>query len=294
MPQVKHLIGIIISYTKLLYYSYIFLILIQFYFFMFNYIIIIMAGFRADMNRYEKLIKNDLLNLNGQSNRVATEIARGNGQYKADVMLWIACARPNIPAEYCEMLIDRFGADPDYFVQDGPCSSCLMVASGLPDPKKVEVLLNNGADPNYQSESTSYTALLIAVMARQALNCRMLIFAGANPDVVYRQADPENNIEELRLLDYANTLDDPIGIKIHESLTTLPAQVSTITAMFIDESMQQGFLNHDFGNIEGLYRFLQVPEENPNIGDEVGGSSRKRRRTKRRKTNKKRKTNRRK
>jgi hypothetical protein len=296
MPQVKHLIGIIISYTKLLYYSYIFLILIQFYFFIFNYnIIIIMAGFSADMKKYEKLIKNDLLNLNGQSNRVATEIARGNGQYKADVMLWIACARPDIPDEYCAMLIDRFGADPDYIAPYGSYSSCLMVASGLPNPKKIEVLLKNGADPDYQSPVTGYTALLIAVMARQALNCRILIFAGANPDVVYRQAvpDEDNPIEELRLLDYTNTLDDPIGIKIHEALTTLPPQVSTITATFIDESIQQGFLNHDFGNIEDLYNFLRIPEEEPEAEAE-GGSSRKRKRTKRRKTNKKRRTNRRK
>ena len=256
-----------------------------------------MAGFLTHMKKYENLIKQDLSNLNGQSNRVATEIARGNGQYKADVMLWIACARPDIPDEYCAMLIDRFGADPDYIAPYGSYSSCLMVASGLSNPKKIEVLLKNDADPNYQSPVTGYTALLIAVMARQALNCRMLIFAGATTDVVYRQADPQNNIEELTLLDYANTLDDPIGIKIHEALTTLPAQVSTITAMFIDESIQQGFLNHDFGNIEGLYRFLQVPEEDPNVGDEVGGSSRKRKRkrtNKRRKTNKKRKTNRRK
>jgi hypothetical protein len=297
IPQLKHLTGIIISYTKLLYYSYIFLFLIQFYFFMFNYIIIIMAGFRADMNKYEKLIKNDLLNLRGQSNRVATEIARGNGQYKADVMLWIACARPDIPDEYCAMLIDRFGADPDYVAPFGSYSSCLMVASGLPNPKKVELLLKNDADPNYQSPITGYTALLIAVMARPALNCRMLIFAGANPDVVYRQAvpDEDNPVEELRLLDYANTLDDPIGIKIYEALTTLPAEVSTITATFIDESMQEGFLNHDFGNIEDLYNFLNVPQEDPNVGDEVGGSSRKRKRTnKKRKTNKKRRTNRRK
>lgn len=249
-----------------------------------------MAGFQADMNKYEKLIKNDLLKLGGREDRVATEIARGNGQYKANVMLWIACARPYIPVEYCEMLINQFHANPNYFVPYGPFSSCLMVASGLPDQKKVGVLLNNGANPNYQSVSTEYTALIIAVMARQALNCRMLIFAGATPDVVYRQADPVNNIEQLSLLDYTNTLDDPIGIKIHEALTTLPAQVSTITALFIDESMRQGFLNQDFGNIEGLYRFLQVPPEDPN----GGGSSRKRKRTKRRKTNKKRRTNRRK
>ncbi len=251
-----------------------------------------MAGIQADIKNYEKLIKNDLSNLNGNNNRVETEIARGNRQYKVNVMLWICCARPYIPVEYCDMLIRRFGADPNYFVPYGPRSSCLMVASGLPDPKKVEVLLKNDADPNYQSPITGYTALIIAVMARQALNCRMLIFAGANPDVVYRQADPENNIEQLTLLDYANTLDDPIGIKIHEALTTLPAEVSTITALFIDQAMREGFLNYDFGNIEGLYKFLQVPEEDPN----VGGSSikRKRRRTKRRKTNKKRKTNRRK
>ena len=256
-----------------------------------------MAGFQADMKKYEKLIKNDLINFNGKSNRVEIEIGRGNSEYKANVMLWTACARPYIPVEYCTMLIDRFGAIPNYVAPYGPQSSCLMVASGLPDPKKIEILLNKGADVNYQSPVTRYTALTVAVTARQALNCRMLIFAGATTDVVYRQADPQNNIEELTLLDYANTLDDPIGIKIHEALTTLPAQVSTITAMFIDESIQQGFLNHDFGNIEGLYRFLQVPEEDPNVGDEVGGSSRKRKRkrtNKRRKTNKKRKTNRRK
>ena len=249
-----------------------------------------MAGIQADIKTYEKLIKRDLSKVNGDNNRVERAIRAGNSQYKANVMLWICCARPYIPVEYCTVLIETFHADPEYFVPYGPLSSCLMVASGLSDPKKVEVLLNNGADPNYQSESTGYTALLIAVMARQALNCRMLIFAGADPEVVYRQADPENNIEQLSLLDYTNTLDDPIGIKIHDALTTLPAEVSTITALFIDESMQQGFLNQDFGNIEGLYRFLQVPPEDPN----GGGSSRKRKRTKRRKTNKKRRTNRRK
>jgi hypothetical protein len=255
-----------------------------------------MAGFSADMKKYEKLIKNDLLNLNGQSNRVATEIARGNGQYKADVMLWIACARPDIPDEYCAMLIDRFSANPNYIAPYGSYSSCLMVASGLPDPKKVEVLLKNGADPNYQSPITRYTALIVAVMARQMLNCRLLIFAGANPNPVYREADPENNIEQLTLLDYANTLDDDIGLKIQEALTTLPAQASTTMALFIGQAMREGFLNHDFENIEGLYRFLHLDPLLEPVGDEVGGSSikRKRRRTKRRKTNKKRKTNRRK
>jgi len=256
-----------------------------------------MAGFLSDMKKYENLIKNDLSNFKGKNNRVETEIGRGNSEYKANVMLWIACARPYIPVEYCEMLIVSFGADPDYVAPFGSYSSCLMVASGLSDPKKVELLLKNNANPNYQSDITGYTALLIAVMARQALNCRMLIFAGANPDVVYRQAvpDEENPVEELRLLDYANTLDDPTGLKIKEALTTLPAQVSTTTAAFIDESMKQEFLNHDFENIEDLYNFLNVPKEDPNVGDEVGGSSRKRKRTnKKRKTNKKRRTKRRK
>jgi hypothetical protein len=253
-----------------------------------------MAGFQGDMNKYEKLIKNDLLNLNGKNNRVETEIGRGNRQYKANVMLWIACARPYIPDGYCAMLIDRFGADPNYIASYGSYSSCLMVASGLPNLEKVELLLSRGADVNYHSHITGYTALIVAVMARQMLNCRMLIFAGANPNPVYRQADPGNNIEQLTLLDYVNTLVDPNGIKIREALTTLPAQASTTMALFIGQSMREGFINHDFGNIEDFYEFLQVPEEDPNVGDEAGGSSRKRRRTKRRKTNKKRKTNRRK
>ena len=209
-------------------------------------------------------------------------------------MLWIACARPNIPDGYCAMLIDRFGADPNYIAPYGSYSSCLMVASGLPNPEKVEILLNKGADVNYQSHINGYTALIVAVIARQMLNCRMLIFAGANPNTVYRQADPGNNIEQLTLLDYANTLHDPNGIKIREALTTLPAQASTTMALLIGQSMREGFINHDFRNIKDFYEFLQVPEEDPNVGDEAGGSSRKRRRTKRRKTNKKRKTNRRK
>jgi ankyrin repeat protein len=261
---------------------------------MFNYIIIIMAGFQRDMNNYEKLIKNDLLNLNGKNNRVETEIAKGNRQYKANVMLWIACARPYIPVENCEILIDTFGADPNYVAPYGSFSSCLMVASGLPNLEKVELLLSRGADVNYHSHITGYTALIVAVMARQMLNCRMLIFAGANPNPVFRQADPENNIEQLTLLDYANTLDDPNGIKIREALTTLPAQASTTMALFIGQSMREGFINHDFENIEDFYEFLQVPEEDPNVAAEAGGSSKKRKRTKRRKTNKKRRTNRRK
>jgi hypothetical protein len=257
-----------------------------------------MAGFLSDMNRYEKLIKNDLLNFKGKNDRVAIEIGRGNREYKANVMLWIACARPYIPVEYCEMLIETFGADPDYVAPYGPQSSCLMVASGLPDPKKIEILLNKGADVNYQSPVTDYTALTVAVTARQALNCRILIFAGATTDVVFRRADPENGVAQLTLLDYANTLEDPTGLKIKEAFTTHPAQVATTMALFIGQSMREGFINHDFKNIEDFYKFLKVPEEEANVGDEPeGGSSRKikrRRRTKRRKTNKKRRTNRRK
>ena len=257
-----------------------------------------MAGFQADMNKYEKLIKNDLSNLNGKNDRVETEIRRGNREYKANVMLWTACARPYIPVGYCEMLIDMFGAVPDYVAPYGPQSSCLMVASGLPNQEKVGLLLNKGADVNYQSPVTGYTALTVAVTARQALNCRILIFAGANTNVVFRQADPENEVAQLTLLDYANTLDDPTGLKIKEALTTLPAQVSTTMALFIGQSMSEGFINQNFENIQAVYNFLKVPEEEPNVRDEPeGGSTRKRkrrRRTKRRKTNKKRKTNRRK
>ena len=257
-----------------------------------------MAEFLRDMKKYETLIKNDLINFNGKSNRVETEIAKGNGQYKANVMLWTACARPYIPVGYCEMLIDRFGAIPNYVAPYGPKSSCLMVASGLPNQEKVGLLLNKGADVNYQSDSNGYTALTVAVMARQALNCRMLIFAGANSNVVFRQADPANGVAQLTLLDYANTLDDPTGLKIKEALNTLPAQVATTMALFIGQSMREGFINHDFKNIEDFYKFLKVPKEEPNVGDEPGGGSsrkiKRRRRTKRRKTNKKRKTNRRK
>ena len=241
-----------------------------------------MAGFQADMKKYEKLIKNDLINFNGKSNRVEIEIGRGNSEYKANVMLWTACARPYIPVEYCTMLIDRFGAIPNYVAPYGPQSSCLMVASGLPDPKKIEILLNKGADVNYQSPVTRYTALTVAVTARQALNCRMLIFAGANSNVVFRQADPANGVAQLTLLDYANTLEDPTGLKIKEALNTSTAQVATTMALFIGQSMREGFINHDFKNIEDFYKFLKVPEEEANVGDEPeGGSSRKikRRRT---------------
>ena len=256
-----------------------------------------MAEFLRDMKKYETLIKNDLINFNGKSNRVETEIRRGKGQYKADVMLWIACARPDISDGYCEMLINTFHANPNFVAPYGPHSSCLMVASGLPDPKKIEILLNKGVDVNYQSPVTDYTALTIAVTARQALNCRILIFAGATTDVVFRRADPENGVAQLTLLDYANTLEDPTGLKIKEAFTTHPAQVATTMALFIGQSMREGFINHDFKNIEDFYKFLNVPLPEPNVGDEhAGGSSikrKRRRRTKRRKTNKKRKTNRR-
>jgi hypothetical protein len=249
-----------------------------------------MAGFQADMNKYEKLIKNDLLNINGKNDRVATEIARGNGQYKANVMLWICCARPYIPVEYCEMLINQFRADPNYAAPFGVRPSCLIVASISPKAEKVSLLLNKRADPKYTTDNTTThindTALSKAVESKQSLNCRILMLFGADPNVDLGEGntpltiatqlateEPENEERQLVLR--------ALQMSISETTTTL--------MLFINDAMRLGFDN-DFGNIEALNGFAgPTPQPEPE-----GGSSRKRKRTKRRKTNKKRRTNRRK
>jgi hypothetical protein len=292
MPQVKHLIGIIISYTKLLYYSYIFLFLIQFYFFMFNYIIIIMADFQRDMKRYENLIKNDLLNFKGKNNRVETEIANGHSQYKANVMLWIACARPYIPVDYCEMLIDRFGANPNYEAPFGAEPSCLIVASISPKAEKVGLLLDKGANPEYMTDDRTThindTALSKAVESKQSLNCRILMLFGADPNV-----ELGGGRTPLTIAHQLATEDPENEERQHvlRALSMPRSETTTTLMLFINDAMRLGFDN-DFDNIEALNKFAgPTPQPEP---EPEGGSSRKRKRTKRRKTNKKRRTNRRK
>jgi hypothetical protein len=253
-----------------------------------------MADFQRDMERYEKLIKNDLLNLKGKNNRVETEIARGsNGQYKANVMLWIACARPYIPHDYCKMLIDRFGADPNYVAPFGARPSCLIVASISPIAEKVGLLLSKGANPEYTTDDTTThindTALSKAVKSKQSLNCRILMLFGANPNV-----DLGGGETPLTIAHQLAT-EEPENEEKQRVLGALkmPRSESTTTLMlFINHAMGLGFDN-DFGNIEALNGFAG-PTPEPQA---EGGSSRKRikrRRTKRRKTNKKRRTNRRK
>lgn len=248
-----------------------------------------MAGFQGDVKNYEKLIKNDLLNLNGKNNRVETEIAKGNRQYKANVMLWIACARPYIPVENCEILIDRFGADPKYFAPVGVKASCLIVASIAPIAEKVGLLLSKGANPEYMTDDRTThindTALSKAVESKQSLNCRILMLFGAEPNV---------NLGGGRTpLTIAHQLatEEPENEERQHVLGALqmPRSETTTTLMlFINDAMGLGFDN-DFDNIEALNDFAGSPQP-----EAEGGSSRKRRRTKRRKTNKKRRTNRRK
>ena len=251
-----------------------------------------MADFQLDMNRYENLIKNDLLNFKGKNNRVETEIARGNGQYKANVMLWIACARPYIPVEYCEMLIDRFRANPNYEAPFGVRPSCLIVACIAPIAEKVGLLLNKGANPEYMTDDRTThindTALSKAVESKQSLNCRILMLFGADPivelgggrtplTIAHQLAteDPENE-ERQRVL---------------AALQMPQSETATTLMLFINDAMGLGFDN-DFGNIDALNRFAGPPQPER---EPEGGSSRKRKRTnKRRKTNKKRRTNRRK
>ena len=254
-----------------------------------------MADFQRDMKTYEKLIKNDLLNFNGKNDRVATAIlASANAnirQYKADVMLWTACARPYIPVEYCEMLIDRFRANPNYEAPFGAEPSCLIVASISPKAEKVGLLLSKGAKPEYKTNDRithiNDTALSKAVESKQSLNCRILMLFGANPNVELGEGrtpltiahqlateDPENE-ERQRVL---------------EALSMPRSETTTTLMLFINDAMGLGFDN-DFGNIEALNRFAGPPQPEP---EAEGGSSRKRKRTKRRKTNKNRRTNRRK
>ena len=249
-----------------------------------------MAGFLSDMNRYEKLIKNDLLNFKGKNDRVATEIGRGNREYKANVMLWIACARPYIPVEYCEMLIDRFRANPNYEAPFGVRPSCLIVASISPKAEKVGLLLDKGADPEYTTDDTTThindTALSKAVESKQSLNCRILMLFGAEPNV-----DLGGGRTPLTIAHQLAT-EEPENEERQRVLAALqmPRSETTTTLMlFINNAMSLGFDN-DFGNIEALNGFAG-PTPEP---EAEGGSSRKRKRTKRRKTNKKRRTNRRK
>ena len=251
-----------------------------------------MAGFQRDMNNYEKLIKNDLLNLNGQSNRVETEIARGNGQYKANVMLWIACARPYIPVEYCEMLIDRFRANPNYVAPFGVGPSCLIVASISPKAEKVGLLLSKGADPEYTTDDTTThindTALSKAVESKQSLNCRILMLFGAEPNVdLGGGRTPLNIAHQLATEEPENEERQ----RVLGALQMPRSETTTTLMLFINDAMGLGFDN-DFGNIEALNGFAGPTPEPEAEGE--GGSSRKRKRTKRRKTNKKRRTNRRK
>ena len=256
-----------------------------------------MSTFQTDVKKYEKLIKNDLLNLNGKNDRVEKAIRAGNAEYKANVMLWISCARPYIPVEFSHMLIERFRANPNFVAPFGVHTSCLMAASYAPISEKVCLLLENGANSEYMSNDTlshiNDTALSRAVEGKQSLNCRILMLFGANPDVELGQNNTPLTIATERLQE--NPTDEEMQRVLHA--LQMPRSESTTTlVLFINDAMRLGFDN-DFSDIDALNGFSGTLHEEEEV-DVEGGSSRKTRRkrriNRRQKSNKKRRTYRRK
>ena len=82
---------------------------------------------------------------------------------------------PAAPETY-SLLLDH-GADPNY--QDASGSSALMYAALYAPIETIQALLDTGADPNLETDGDGYTASQFAAMAIRMGVLELLIAAGA-------------------------------------------------------------------------------------------------------------------